>query len=346
MASIQQRKGRSKPWEVRYKDGIKHRSRSFTRKGEAKAFLAHVDVQMLNGDFISPEHGKVNFAEWCKTWLGSHHVSENTKKKYESAINAWVEPHLGDRLLGSIRPIDVSNLVTKASSKRSSATAVNVYRVVKMALDSAVANRLIRENPCDKVSQPTEKREGDVRPLSDDEFKSLSVAMDWRYTRMLDVTVALGLRWGEAAALSRDDFDLGKRTVTLSKSLTRSGVVKGTKTDSKTLLPLPESLLGADFRLWLIDKAPIKGPLWVSPMRKPLRYDNFRERFWNPAVEEAMGEPIGFHALRHTTAARLISSGAHVKQVQAWMRHASSRITLDTYGHFFESDLGECARLL
>jgi len=42
-----------------------------------------------------------------------------------------------------------------------------------------------------------------------------------------------------------------------------------------------------------------------------------------------------FHDLRHYFASLLIASGADVKVVQARLRHASAKTTLDTYGHLW-----------
>lgn len=65
-----------------------------------------------------------------------------------------------------------------------------------------------------------------------------------------------------------------------------------------------------------------------------LRGARFRRRYWKPAVEAA-GLPSGlrFHDLRHTCASILIAQGAHPKEIQARLGHASIRTTLDTYGH-------------
>jgi integrase len=46
-------------------------------------------------------------------------------------------------------------------------------------------------------------------------------------------------------------------------------------------------------------------------------------------------EAFSFHDLRHYLASLLISSGADIKTVQARMRHATARTTLDTYGHLW-----------
>jgi hypothetical protein len=46
-------------------------------------------------------------------------------------------------------------------------------------------------------------------------------------------------------------------------------------------------------------------------------------------------EQFSFHDLRHYLASMLMSSGADIKTVQARMRHASARTTLDIYGHLW-----------
>lgn len=63
------------------------------------------------------------------------------------------------------------------------------------------------------------------------------------------------------------------------------------------------------------------------------------------ARSKAPGLPEGFrfHDLRHYFASLLIASGAVVKVVQARMRHASAKTTLDTYGHLW-SDTDDSTR--
>jgi integrase len=62
-------------------------------------------------------------------------------------------------------------------------------------------------------------------------------------------------------------------------------------------------------------------------------------------VRGSVGLPDGFrfHDLRHFFASLLIASGADVKVVQARLRHASAKTTLDTYGHLWP-DADESAR--
>jgi integrase len=61
------------------------------------------------------------------------------------------------------------------------------------------------------------------------------------------------------------------------------------------------------------------------------------ERAMRTARKNAQGLPAGFryHALRHYFTGLLIASGSDVKTVQARLRHASAKTTLDTYGHIW-----------
>ena len=61
------------------------------------------------------------------------------------------------------------------------------------------------------------------------------------------------------------------------------------------------------------------------------------QRAFRAARAQVKGLPEGFrfHDLRHYYASLLISSGLDVKVVQARLRHASAKTTLDTYGHLW-----------
>jgi integrase len=61
------------------------------------------------------------------------------------------------------------------------------------------------------------------------------------------------------------------------------------------------------------------------------------ERAMRKARGQVQDLPAGFrfHDLRHYLASLLIASGADVKVVQARLRHASAKTTLDTYGHLW-----------
>jgi integrase len=71
-----------------------------------------------------------------------------------------------------------------------------------------------------------------------------------------------------------------------------------------------------------------------------VRASNVRRRWWAKALDDA-GLPADFklHELRHTAASLAIRSGANVKALQKMLGHASAGLTLDRYGHLYDSDV-------
>jgi integrase len=65
-----------------------------------------------------------------------------------------------------------------------------------------------------------------------------------------------------------------------------------------------------------------------------------RRRWWAKALADA-GLPADFklHELRHTAASLAIRSEANVKALQNMLGHASAGLTLDRYGHLYDSDV-------
>jgi len=72
-------------------------------------------------------------------------------------------------------------------------------------------------------------------------------------------------------------------------------------------------------------------------------YRNLYNRTFKPMLVENdivndRGEAkFGIHALRHAAASLFIEQGWNPKKIQTLLGHASITMTMDTYGHLFES---------
>ena len=66
--------------------------------------------------------------------------------------------------------------------------------------------------------------------------------------------------------------------------------------------------------------------------RRPYWAQSIMRNLIRPAaVELGITERIGWHTFRHTYSSLLRATGADIKVMQELLRHASSRVTLDTY---------------
>lgn len=160
-----------------------------------------------------------------------------------------------------------------------------------------------------------------------------------------------GLRWGEMAALRVQDFDMLRRRVNVSRSVTESGglVWSTPKTHERRSVPFPAALT-AELAAVMVGKG--RDDLVFTDQRGGvLRNSNYRGRVFEPAVKNCQDADETFptitpHDLRHTAASLAISAGANVKAVQRMLGHAKASMTLDVYADLFDEDLdGVAARL-
>jgi integrase len=71
-----------------------------------------------------------------------------------------------------------------------------------------------------------------------------------------------------------------------------------------------------------------------------MRASNVRRRWWAKALADArLPADFKLHELRHTAASLAIQAGANIKALQNMLGHASAGLTLDRYGHLYQSDV-------
>ena len=165
---------------------------------------------------------------------------------------------------------------------------------------------------------------------------------------MVRLLAYTGLRWGEMAALRVQDFDMLRRRVNISRSVTESGglVWSTPKTYERRSVPFPAALAD-ELAALMVGKA--RDDLVFTDQRGGvLRNSNWRARVFGPAVEACRKADDSFpsvtpHDLRHTAASLAVSAAANVKAVQRMLGHAKASMTLDVYADLFEDDLDAVA---
>jgi integrase len=77
--------------------------------------------------------------------------------------------------------------------------------------------------------------------------------------------------------------------------------------------------------------------VFTSTQGHPIRWSNFRRRYWKPALASAdLANDVRFHDLRHSHASILIEQGPHPKVISSRLGHSKIGVTMDTYGHLFD----------
>lgn len=148
--------------------------------------------------------------QWLTHWvekIAARAVRPNTLDGYRFAIYKHVIPAIGAHRLDRLEPEHLETLyAAMLDAGRAPATARQVHRTVRTALNEAVRRRHLRRNPA-ALAKPPRLPEWEIEPLSVDEVRQLlDTAGRRRNAARWAVALALGLRQGEALGLRWSDW--------------------------------------------------------------------------------------------------------------------------------------------
>ena len=269
---------------------------------------------------------------------GKHLQRATTAARDSIVLKKHLIPELGPLPLGTITPNDIQRIVNRMKRKLQPATVRTNYGVLRAVLSAAVqADKLVR-SPCRgirgiKSPQAMRRARGGLTAA---QMTRLVGVMPAEYQPMVLVGGVLGLRWSEVVGLRVGSLNFANRRLTVSETVAE---VEGrlqpadVKTDaSRRTFAVPQ---------WLMTLLQLHiertgrsddGYLFQAPEGGPVRYTNFRQRVWLPAVEAAGFDGASFHDLRHSSGGLLRQAHAHTQVIQQRLGHQSSRTTTDIYG--------------
>jgi integrase len=183
------------------------------------------------------------------------------------------------------------------------------------------------------------------RRLNTEELARLIAEVPDRDKTLVHVMARVGLRPGEAFALTVGQFDPLKRTLEIDRAVS-DGLVGPTKTGEHRSIVLPAAIadeLVAHVARYSNDSDP-QALVFPAERGSMMNAHNWRERVFRPASERAgVNHGLSPNDLRHTAVAWAISLGADVYTVQRMVGHAKPSITLDVYGYLWDSSQQQLA---
>ncbi len=337
MATIR-RHPKSGRWQVRYRDPSgRQRARNFERKVDATKFMATVTADVYRGEYVDPHAGRTPLKHYAVTWQEERSgLSRSTRDADASMLRSLILPTFGHRPVSAIKQSDVRRWLASIDGARS--YKLRALWMLRVILDGAVGDRALAGNPAHGVTLPKptadDVREG--RALDDSELTALIHAAEEvnpNLAPMVWLMARGGLRVGESLALKRSDIDLGRLTLTVFASMSRTEGRKNPKTKTSVrTIPIPRDLaerLGEHMSLTVPH---ISGLVFTGPSGGIIRYTNWRSRIWTRIVDQAGIGPVVPHDLRRTCATRLfIEDRWTVPEVQRFLGHKNPAVTLEIY---------------
>ncbi len=310
----------------------KRRARTFLTKTSAKAWLNESITDLSRGELTDPTAGARTLDHYANVWLGARVNVRASTLATDRAMIAHALRVLGDIPVAKIAKVHIEGLVRTASETLAPSSVRHVHRTTAAVLEVAVEDRAVPRNVARGVKLPRDERE-ELITLSPAEVHALAVVIPPRYTALVRLAAATGLRFGELAGLKVEDINWLGRKLTVSRQRLRTGELAPPKTRASQRTISLDSGTVETLSVHVSEFGAPGGFLFTSPDGEALSYGNFRTRVWLPAVRAIDRPGLSFHDLRHSHAAHLIAAGVHAKTIQARLGHASIRITLDTYGH-------------
>jgi integrase len=365
MASIERRERAGRDgkahvtWRVRWRDPAgRQRARSFNRRVDAERHRSTVAADILRGQYIDPDAGKVTFERYAKGWLAAQTFDAATGEAVALRLRLHAFPVLGPRQLREVKPSTVQAWLRGLTGLAATYQRV-IFANVSTIFAAAVDDELLGKNPCRAASVRRPRADPrKVVPWEPETVLRVRDRLPDRYRVVSTLVAGLGLRQGEAFALSPEDVDFLRGRVEIRRQVKLFAsnrqvfaLPKGRKTRT---IPLPDSVrdeLAAHLTHYpakdvTLPWETVSGeeqtvPLLLSTReRSALNRNYFNTYVWKRALTAAgvsATRENGCHALRHFYASTLLDAGESIKALSEYLGHADPGFTLRTYTHLMPS---------
>jgi integrase len=257
----------------------------------------------------------------------------STKVTYEGYFRKWIVPRWGASTLTSIRAIEVEVWLRHLPLARGSCA--KIRNLMSVIFNHARRYDFFDRNPISLVRQSA-KRQRIPYVLTPTQIKQLLRALQRRERTLVLLAVGTGLRMSELFGLKWKDVDYAAKQINVVRAIVKQTVGICKTEASQKPIPLDVHLARAlitwhrssRFREpedWVFASPATQGqlPYWGQALMR---------HYIAPAAREVgITKRIGWHTFRHSYSTLLKSNGADIKVLQELLRHASSRVTLDTY---------------
>jgi integrase len=291
----------------------------------------------------------MKLGEYLGRWLSDSvrdTVKATTLETYERLMRLHLVPTLGRVKLKNLTPTHVRGLYREKLDSGLSPTSVQrVHALLHKALKQAVHDGLVPRNVTEAVKAPRQSR-NEIPTLTREQVRIfLNSAKSDRLEALYLLAIHTGLRQGELLGLKWSDIDLDRGTLQVRRIL--SAAKEGPR------FTTPKSNQGRSVRLTTQAVQALRdhrkrqvqerlkhagfwkdhGLVFTTLVGTPLNRHNVFSRSFKPLLRRAELPDMPFHALRHSFATRMLTSGEHPKVVQEMMGHSGIRVTMDFYSH-------------
>ena len=341
-----------KRWNAQYSEynistgKIQKKTKSFKTESEARKYLNTIMYQKENPLFI--EHNGIPICEIMKSnlklKLDTNQISPTQFGRVSRTIEKLEKTPIGCKNIDEITSEELQEYLN--SIKDLSNSSINkAYQQLNQAFKIAINKGYLMQNPMINVIKPKSFKEDKiVRALTVDEqqaFTEYLLSKDLekcKYKNVYLLQMYMGLRVGEALALTTHDIDLKHKRLNVHRTLTtdeNGAIIMGNSTKTyagKRIIPIPDFLYS-----YIIEQMQIANKQENNNEKllfKPNNARYTRRTNVNSELQRILKKyfnitDISTHSLRHTYGTRCIESGMAPVVVQRLMGHKDIGVTLN-----------------
>jgi integrase len=323
--------GNGKRWRARYVDERgREYAKGFARKVDATRWLDSQTAAIVSGTHVAPRDAQMTAEQWCDMWIEGYKVNREATVRQARTHIRQIVAEFGGMELSAVRPSHVKVWVAKLKKEAEPSYIYALHSRLSQILSDAVHDGVLGRNPCSRHTSPPMGKPK-LYVATTEQVWAIHDAMPDHLRVAVLLGAFVGLRVAEVSGLRVSDVDF-IRGVVHPKQHWGDKPLKTAGSDQP--IPIPRDLallLSASVQKYPSTMMVTNGagadrcPPWL--IERAMR--DVRDKI------DGLPEGFSFHDLRHYLASLLIASGADIKTVQARMRHASARTTLDTYSHLW-----------
>lgn len=284
--------------------------------------------------------------------------SENTRSSYQSNLDKWIYPALGDFKITEITAAQIEALLTSMQQQgKSHATCVKVYNIINGMMKKARKSGTITANPMELVDRPEPRKDEEAKDEAEaytaDEVRYILKCLSeeplkWRL--MVHLLVDTGMRRGECCGLQWENVDFVNNTITVFGNLCytpQKGVYLDTsKNRRRRKIDVDPAVMFLMRQQRQAQTKKVISPYVFTqedsaePMhpQSPTRYlKKFEKKYGVDHLHP--------HKLRHSFASIAIISGADVASVSEKIGHRDKATTLRMYTHANEDSIKKAGNI-
>lgn len=318
-------------------EGVRRRApHTFETIAEAGDWLTMKEAELLRGEWVDPDRGRVPLDEYGTAWISERPgLSPRTVDLYTWLFAKYVRPRLGSAMLVDIDAARVRRWRHQLLANDVSPTMVaKAYRLLRAIMMTAVDDELVQRNPC-RIRGAGNERTPERPVLTLSQVLALADEVPERLRVAILIAAFASLRFGELAALQRRDVDVDCGTIRVRQAYTEvrgKGVVlgppksqAGVRTIALPAAILPDVQEHLERYVGPADNALV----FTGPHGATLRRGNFNKLVkWRETVARIGVPGLHFHDLRHTGNTLAAATGVSTRDLMARMGHDSINAAL------------------